>query len=93
MTEDIIEDPLGARLMVEPLPLDRFAQSEMVNGRAIITVNSRISEMPKVKDVQGFSYVAQWHEVEHVDRDLGEAPDKAGTQMAFANFETGRAPA
>ena len=40
VVDDLIRDGLGARLREEPLPLDRFAQTEVVRGRIEITVNN-----------------------------------------------------
>jgi hypothetical protein len=71
VVDDLIRDGLGARLREEPLPLDRFAQTEVVKGRIEITVNSRIREMPQVKDVEGVGYISKWHEIIHVPQDLG----------------------
>jgi len=66
----VIEDVLGARLRVEVLPLDRFAQTELVDGRLEVSINSRVGSMARVKDVAGVIYAAKWHESVHVVRDF-----------------------
>jgi hypothetical protein len=70
--DDLIEEVQGARLREEVLPLDRFAQTEMVDGRAIVSVNTRVDHVPGVKDVAGIVYVSKWHESIHVDRDFDD---------------------
>jgi hypothetical protein len=71
IVDELIRGGLGARLREEPLPLDRFAQTEVVRGRIEITISTRISEMPRVKDVAGVGYISKWHEIIHVPQDLG----------------------
>jgi hypothetical protein len=66
--DELIEDQLHARLREEVLPLDRFAQTERVNGRLEVSVSSRIAEMPRVRDPRGVAYIAKWHETVHVVR-------------------------
>ena len=68
--DEVLEDILGVRLREEILPLDRFAQTERVEGRLEVSVNSRIGEMAKVKNVAGVTYAAKWHEAVHVVKDF-----------------------
>jgi hypothetical protein len=77
--DDLIEEVQGARLREEVLPLDRFAQTEMVDGRAIVSINTRVDHVPGVKDVAGIVYVSKWHESLHVDRDFND--DASDSQM------------
>jgi hypothetical protein len=71
VVDELIEEVQGARLRDEVLPLDRFAQTELVRGRAVVSINSRLADIPGVKDAAGVGYVAKWHESVHVERDLG----------------------
>jgi hypothetical protein len=76
----LIEDVQGARLREEVLPLDRYAQTELIAGRTEVSINSRIREIPGVRHVTGIVYVAKWHESIHVARDfpaLGKAQEVA----------------
>jgi hypothetical protein len=68
--DDLIEEVQQARLREDVPLLDRFAQSEVVDGRVEVTINSRIGEMSNVKYVDGIIYVAKWHESIHVARDM-----------------------
>jgi hypothetical protein len=72
MIDDLIEDVQGARLREEVLPLDRFAQTELVDGRVVVSVNTRIADVPRAKDIAGIVYISKWHESIHVDRDFVE---------------------
>ena len=89
IVDELIREGLGARLREEPLPLDRFAQTEVVRGRIEITINTRISEMPRVKDVAGVSYISKWHEIIHVPQDLGcRKVDRRLVEAALPGIET-----
>ena len=79
--EDLVQDVQRARLRDEVLPLDRFAQCELMNGRAVVTINSRIAEMPGVKDPEGVRIVAIGHEVVHVDQHLNPNPTISPAQQ------------
>jgi hypothetical protein len=70
VVDDAIEEGLGARVLEEILPLDRYAQSEIVGHRVIVSVNSRAGEIPRVKHTAGVIYVGKWHEAIHVDGHL-----------------------
>lgn len=75
--DEIVEDIQHARLREAVLRLDTFGQTQMVNGRIEVTINSRIAEMPGVKDAAGVAYVSKWHESWHVEHDI-----EAGTAEA-----------
>ncbi len=75
--EDLVQDVQGARLREDVLPLDRFAQSEVINGRAVVTINTRIAEMARVKDPAGVRIVAIGHEAVHVDQHLNPSPSSS----------------
>jgi hypothetical protein len=70
IASELLEESLGVRLRDDPLPLDRYAQTEVVHGRIVVTINSRIPSMPGVKDHTGTAYVSGWHEAVHVVRDV-----------------------
>lgn len=69
--DELLTDYLKATLQFDPLPLDRFAETRVENGRAVVTINSRLAEIDGVKDAHGVENVAKWHEAIHVIRDLG----------------------
>ncbi len=79
--DELIEDVLHARLRDEVLPLDRFAQTERVNGRLEVSVNSRLREMPRVKNIEGIRFVAKCHETIHLVRDFPEVSSEVGSQI------------
>lgn len=68
--DELLEEELGTRVLVAPLPLDRHAQTELVHGKPVITLNSRTAEIWGVKDAAGELYMDRWHEGTHVARDL-----------------------
>lgn len=70
VVDDIIEEVQHARLLQGVLPLDTFGQTTVVGGRIEVTINSRIAEMPGVKDAAGVAYVSKWHESWHVEHDM-----------------------
>lgn len=86
--DDLVQDVQGARLCDGVLPLDRFAQSEVVGSRILVTVNTRIAEMPGVKDAVGIRLVAVAHEAVHVDQDLDPTKVSDGMQLMFAELAT-----
>jgi hypothetical protein len=86
IVDELIEEIQEARLIEGVLPLDRFAQTERDRGRVIVTVNSRIAEIPGVKDAAGVAYAAKWHESIHVDRDMTPSSGASdGQQLSFFN--------
>jgi hypothetical protein len=78
VAEDFIRDVLGAKLRDEVLPLDRFAQTERVHGRFEVSINSRMAEMERVKDVAGIRLAAEFHETIHIVRDF---PTDSGIEV------------
>lgn len=64
--DDLLVEIQRVRLRYDPLPDDAYAQTEAVNGRLEVTINSRIASMPNVKDVEGVIVVSKWHESGHV---------------------------
>lgn len=70
VVDALIEEVQGARLVEGILPLDRFAQTESRSGRPLVTINTRIAQIPGVKDVDGVAYAAKWHESIHIPRDI-----------------------
>jgi hypothetical protein len=64
---DLIGEIQRARIIDAPLPMDRYAQTELDRkGRAEITLNSLIGRMPGVKDEHGIAHVGAWHESIHI---------------------------
>lgn len=70
VVDELLEDELGTRVLIAPLPLDRHAQTELVRGKPVITLNSRTAEIWRVTDAAGELYLDRWHEGTHVARDL-----------------------
>jgi hypothetical protein len=68
--DELIGEIQGARIIEAPLPMDRYAQTEVVKGRPEITLNSLIDRMPGVKDEQGVRHLAAWHESIHIPVDV-----------------------
>jgi len=85
--DDLVQDVQRARLRDSVLPLDRFAQSEVVRGRIEVTINQRIPEIPGVKDAAGVRLVAVAHEAVHVDQDLDPSRHAPGRQPALPGLE------
>ena len=85
---ELLTDFLGARLAYDALPLTVFAKTAWDEDRALVTVNSRLGEIPGVKDAEGVTNVAIWHEIMHVERDLPAL--RPGPQAAFAGMQPGR---
>jgi hypothetical protein len=67
---ELIEDIQDVPIVDEPLPMDRFAQTELVNGRPRITINTLIGRMPKVKNPERIRPVSGWHESIHIPVDV-----------------------
>jgi len=69
--EALIGEFQGARIIDAPLPMDRYAQTQVARrGRTEITLNSRIGQMAHVKDEYGVRHVAAWHESIHIPVDV-----------------------
>ena len=89
--DDLITDVQGARLREDVLPLDRFAQTEVIGRRIEVSINTRIADIPGVKDAAGVAYVAKWHESIHVQRDGDTAKsDDPELQLPLDGFEIER---
>ena len=86
IVDELIEDVQGARLRIEILPLDRFAQTEWVEGRPHVSINSRIGAIPGVKDAAGVAHVAKWHESVHVAESTGSGSEN-GRTLALPGFD------
>jgi len=67
---ELIGEIQDVRILDESLPMDRYAQTELVRGRPVITINRLIGRMPHVKDAGGIGHVACWHESIHVTVDV-----------------------
>jgi len=90
--DDLLENVQGVRLREEVLPLDTYAQTEFVAGRVEVSINSRISDVPGVKDPGGVAYVAKWHESIHVEFDTNlDGARQAGDQECLPGL-VGEAP-
>jgi hypothetical protein len=68
--DELLTDYLKAALQFDPLPLDRYGETRLEDGKAVVTINSRLGDIEGVKDAQGVENVAKWHEAMHVIRDL-----------------------
>lgn len=66
----LIEEIHEVRLLEAPLPMDRYAQTEVVKHRPVVTLNTLIDRMPGVKDADGIRHVGAWHEDFHVLTDV-----------------------
>ena len=88
--DDLIREVQGARLRSEVLPLDRVAQTEVVGGRVEVSINSRIAEIPGVKDAAGVAYVAKWHESMHVAQASGSDADELQSPLPGLEVEIPR---
>ena len=90
--DDLVEGVQKARLLDGVLLLDTFAQSERVRGRIVVTVNSRIADMPGVKDAAGVRTVAVAHEAMHVDRDFAPANANLPVQLVLPEVAVSDTP-
>ena len=70
IVDELLTDFLEVELRYDPLPLDRFAQTELKGTRPVVTVNTLTAEIPPVVNAKGWQNVAKFHEVIHVVRDL-----------------------
>jgi hypothetical protein len=86
MIDDLIQDVQNARLVEGPLPLDTYAQTEPEDGRVLITINSRIPKMRRVKDVAGVVLVTKCHESIHVPSMLPAAGGTTRPQAVLPGF-------
>jgi len=81
IAEQLVEDVQGARLMHEVLPLDRYAQTERVGSRVVVSINTRIAEMEGIKDAAGIALVALFHESIHVADDFAHPGDEVSSHL------------
>jgi hypothetical protein len=81
IADELITDFLGAKLRFDPLPTDRFAQTQLVNGDIVVTVNTLTEDIDGVKDSAGVMNVAKWHEIIHVVDDADELTGSGGTLL------------
>ena len=81
IVDELLTDFMGVSLRFDPLPFDIYAQTEFMDGRPIVTVNSLTEQIAGVKDAAGVQNVAKFHEVVHVDRDLPEL--NIGPQLSW----------
>ncbi|MBI2855093.1 MAG: hypothetical protein HYX87_09285 [Chloroflexi bacterium] len=87
VVDDLLTEIQGVRLREEVLPLDTYAQSEMVDGRIEVSINKRIGAMPGVKDAAGIAHVAKWHESIHGERDMRHnVKVSSNNQLAFPDI-------
>lgn len=70
IVDELITDFLSAKLRFDPLPEDRYAQTELIDGRLTVTVNKLTADIPGVVDAEGVQNVAKFHESVHVVRDV-----------------------
>jgi hypothetical protein len=80
--DEILTEQLKAKLRFDPLPLDRFAETRLVNGEPVVTISSDTSAIPGVKDAVGVQNVAKWHEAIHITDHLDSlvAPAQAALE-------------
>ena len=83
---ELLTDFLGARLAYDALPLDVFAQTSWEDDRALVTVNSRMREIPGVKDAEGVAQRGR------LARDHARAAGPAGAPPRAAGGVRGDAP-
>ena len=67
---ELLTDFIGVDLKDDPLALNVYAQTEWLDGKPRVTVNSPIHRMKGVKDPEGVKNVAMWHEGIHSVRDI-----------------------
>jgi hypothetical protein len=84
---ELFTDFLQVEVREDPLPLDRFAQTEWIEDHLLITVNAQTGDIPGVKDIQGVKNVAMWHEGSHATRDIDHL--RRSAQAAFPGFGGG----
>jgi hypothetical protein len=77
LVHELIPEFLRAKILFQPLPLDRFAQTGFVGGELCVTLNSDLPSIHGVRDAAGVENVALWHEAIHVIRDVGDLATSA----------------
>jgi hypothetical protein len=86
--DELLTDFLKVDLRFDPLPRDVFAQTEWINGRIVVTVNTLSRDIPGVKDAGGVDNVGKWHEAIHVVCDLDVV--RVQLQETLPGFEAPR---
>ncbi len=81
LIHELMPEFLGAKLEYHPLPLDRFAETRVIDGEVRVTVNSELRQIDGVKDAEGVENVAMWHEAIHVIRDIDSLIRPATQQL------------
>jgi len=81
VARELIRDILCVPLFFDPMPLDRYAEVQLVDGQPRVTVNSEIERMEGVKDSEGVANVAMLHEVMHIERDVSALVAPASMQL------------
>lgn len=83
--DELLTDFLHVRLRYDPLPLDRFAETRIIDGRVVVSVNAHTEAIGGVKDAAGVQNVAKWHEAIHAIADIDVLRNPP--QQAFAGFD------
>lgn len=83
--DELLVDFLGVDLRYDPLNENVFAQTEWIDGRPVVTVNSLTGSIPGVGDEIGVQNVGKWHEAIHIVRDLDVI--RSGASVALPGFE------
>jgi hypothetical protein len=84
IVDELLTEFLGCELYRAPLGPKVFAQTEWIDGTALVTVNSDTAGIPGVKDALGVENVAKWHECIHVAE---HGPVRNGTQAMLPGLE------
>ena len=88
IVDELLTDFLHVKLTYDEMPLDRYAETRLTDGRPHISINDRIHEIQGVKDAQGVANVAKWHEATHAVRDLSAL--REGPQGMLPGIEVER---
>jgi hypothetical protein len=86
IVDELITDGLGAVLRFDPLPPDRFAQTQLQDGVVVVTINTLTGDIRGVKDEAGVQNVAKCHELIHVSEDRSELASTEG-MLKLPGFE------
>lgn len=85
IVDELLTDFLDVDLRFDPLPEDRYAQVEVIDGRVTVTVNKLTADIPGVVDADGVQNVAKFHESIHVVRDVGVLKERQ--QFRLTGFD------
>jgi hypothetical protein len=83
--DELLTDFLGADLRYDPLTRGPFAQTQWLDGRPVVTINTLTKDMQGVKDADGVENVGKWHEGIHVVRDMETL--RPGPQPPLPGFD------